>query len=356
MAPIIVSNVSMIRRGGIGSLRDVSFEVPDGAFCVLTGPNGSGKSTLLRLIASREAPTSGLVEVGDAASQSWRLGRADVVDLVDPRGLDPKSNVYDAMARPLRGRGLKRADAEAATLRAADAMGLGALMARKVGSVSSGEAARAALGRAFAHRPRALLLDEPFAGLEAARKIELRRALRRLQRETPFTAMFALHDQTDALALADLLVVMDRGRMVAAGPPDELYRRPASVALARLLGAPPMNILPVRGNQTGLSLEDGAHLGGASVMTTAVFAQLGVRPEDLFVLGDGAPPAAATLPVVVEDVEHAGPETIVHGRVGAFPVTARLAGHVETPASGPLRLGARRESLHMFHAESGARL
>jgi sn-glycerol 3-phosphate transport system ATP-binding protein len=353
---IILSNVSKLYRGGVEAVRDVSLEIPAGAFCALVGPTGSGKSTLLRLIASREAPTGGLIEVGDAASQSWRIGRSEVAELVDARALNPDRNLWDNMVAGLKARGLGRKEREAAALKAADAMALGGLLARKPGSISSGEAARVALGRAFAHQPRALLFDEPFAGLDPARRLELRRALKRLQRDSGATAVIATHDLGDALALADLVAVMDRGRLVASGTPDEIYGRPPAVDIARLLGAPPMNILPVRANQTGLSLEDGTHLGAASVMTRAVFAQFGIRPEDLFVVGEGAPPAAAILPVRVEEVERAGPESLVYGRVGAFPVAARITGVAEAPADGPLRLGARRESLHMFDAETGARL
>ena len=356
MARIVLEHVSKIRSGGAEVLSDVSFEAPHCSFCVLTGPTGAGKTTVLRLLASLETPTSGTIEIGDAVSQSWRLGRQEVAELVDPRALDGARNLYDNMRRGLRKRGLKRAEAEAATLAAADEMELGWLLARRPRSISLGEASRAALGRAFAHQPRVLLFDEPFQGLDAARKISLRRALRRLQRDKGATAVFAIQDQTDALALADVLVVMEQGRVMGAGDPQALYDRPASAALGRLLGAPGMNLLPVRANQTGLSLEDGTHLGGASVMTTAVFALIGVRAEALFPMVDGAPPAAAVLPLVVEDVERAGPETLVHGRVGLFPVSARIAGPVEIPASGPLRLGAVRDALHMFDAESGARM
>lgn len=355
MAPIVLTSVSKTYRGH-EAVRDVSFTVPDRSICVLTGPTGAGKSTLLRLIASREAPTSGTVEIGDAVSQSWRLGRPEVATLVDVRDLDPGKHLYANMAKGFAGRGLKRSEVETRTLGAADAMALGPLMARKASDISSGEAARAAFGRAFCPGVRAILLDEPFAALDPARRIALRRELRRLTRDEDVSIVVATHDVGDALALADVLMVLEDGRLVAAGAPDELYGRPATVTLARLLGAPPMNILPVRGNQTGLSLEDGTHFGATSVMTTSTFAQLGVRPEDLFVVRDGAPPAAAIFPVVVDEIERMGHETMAHGHVGPFSLVARLTGPVEPPASGPLKLGARRESLHMFDAETGARI
>ena len=356
MAPIILSDVTKIYRGGAEVVRDVSFSVPHAGFCALIGPNGSGKSTLLRLIANLERVTSGEILIGEAVSQSWRLGRPEVAALFDARGFDPRRHVYDNMAQGLRGHGLKRKEIETRTLAAADRLGLGALMARKAGTISSGEAARVALGGAFAHQPGALLFDDPFARFDPAQRFEMRRALKRLQADERATIVLATNDHDDALALADVLVVMDLGRVVAAGPPQELYDRPATADLARLVGSPPMNVLPVRANQTGLSLEDGTHLGAASVMTTKTFALLGIRPEALFVAGEGAPPAAATLPVAVDAIERGAGESIVHGRVGPFPIVARVAGAVEAPSSGQLKLGARRESLHMFDAETRARL
>ncbi|MFC3691125.1 ATP-binding cassette domain-containing protein [Chenggangzhangella methanolivorans] len=356
MAAIVVTHVTRTLRGGRKALDDVSFEVPAGSSCALIGPAGSGKSTLLRLIARREKPDAGVIEIGEDVSQSWRIGRPELAELVDPDALEPGRNLYDNIVRGLGARGLKRRDAQEAALRAADAFGLGPSLARRAGRVSSGERARTALARAFAARPAALLFDEPFRGLDAAERAALRFKLAALRRETGAAAVFSLQDQAEALALADSLVLLDGGRVVAAGGADELYARPPTSAAARLLGPSPMNLLPVRAERTGLSLEDGTHLGGASLRTGFVFAVLGVRPEDLFAPGEGSLPAAATFPVTVELAARAGRETLVHGRVGAFPFLARLTGPVDVPAVGPLTLGARRESLHLFDAATGARL
>lgn len=357
MAPVVLTDVSKIHRGGAEAVRGVSFSVPDGACCAIVGPVGSGKSTLLRLIANLEPLTSGVIEVGETVSQSWRIGPQGVAELHDARAFDRGRNVYDNMAAGPRPHGVRRKQAEAATLGAADRFALGPLMARKTATVSSGEAALAALGRGFARRPEVLLLDDPFVRLDPARRLDARRALKALQRGEKRTVLIATHDLDDALALADMLVILDGGRLVAAGDPRELYDRPATADLARALGAPPMNVLPVRGNQTGLSLEDGTHFGAASVMTTATFALLGVRPEALFVAGEGAPPAAAAIfPVQVETVERAAHETYLAGRVGPHPFEARLSGMVEPPSSGLMKLGAVRENLHMFDAGTGARI
>lgn len=356
MTGIVLTDVTRIHRGGTTAVANLSLDIPAGAFCVLLGPSGSGKSTLLRLIAGAEPLTAGVIEIGDAVRQSWRIGRDDVADLIDPQRLRPRRTLYDNMAHGLADHGLGRKEVQERVLRAADALALGPVLARRPGLVSAGERSRAALARAFARQPRALLFDEPLANLEARERLALRRQIRQLHKTSGATTVYATHDAADALALADLLVVMESGAVVEAGPPAELYDRPQRRRTAELLGAPPMNILPVRANQTGLSLEDGTHLGGASVMTTAVYAFLGVRPEKLFAPDDLTQPLGAKLPLTVEEMEFAGADVYVHGRVGGIPVTARLQSRPYIGPDGKLVLGASREHLHMFDAETGKRL
>ncbi|MET0313189.1 MAG: ATP-binding cassette domain-containing protein [Hansschlegelia sp.] len=358
MAEIILTDVTKRTRAGSEPVRGFSLTIPSGAFCVLVGASGCGKSTLLRLIANLEQVTSGQIEIGDAVHLSWRLGRPEVVELVDPGQLDPGKNLYDNMRTGLRARGLSRKEAQERVLRAADALEIGSLLARKPGQVSAGERSRAALARAFAHQPRALLFDEPLSGLDPAHRLALRQAIKRLQRESASTVIYATQHPAEALGMADLVAVMKDGRLEQAGAPAEIVGRPANRTVAAFGGDLPMNMLPVRANQTGLSLEDGTHLGGASVMTTAVYAWLGVRPEHLVALAgdDPAPSASAVFPVVVEDVEISGAGALVFGRIGSSPFPARLR---ERPAIGPdgrLRLVAAREHLHMFDAQTGARL
>ncbi|MFC7054326.1 ABC transporter ATP-binding protein [Hansschlegelia quercus] len=356
MAAITLTSVTF-EKARARIVDDVSLAIPDGAICVITGPTGAGKSTLLKLVAGQLPLTSGEIEIGEAARQSWRIGRDDIAELIDPTALPARGNLYDAITGGLRARGLKRKAAQEDALKGADAVGIGALMSRRIASASSGERALAAFSRAYARPPRALLLDEPFAGLPPARRTALRRELRRLQRESGVTTILATQDTEDALALGDLLAVMDAGRILSSGSAETIYDHPADIVVARLFGAPPMNLLPVRANQTGLSLEDGTNLGGTSVMTKATFAWLGVRPEDLFVLPEGSlSPGGAKFPVTVEEVERANGSFLVHGHVGPHPVVARLAERPSVEVGGRLMLGARAERLHMFDAETGARL
>lgn len=330
-AALALRDVRTPGRGGDGPLNGVSLLIPAGGFCVVTGENGSGASTLVRVVADRH---------GDALR-------------ADPAALVPRATVYDNIAFGLARRGVAKAEIEARTLRAAEAMRLSPLLGRAVRGLSVDERWRVVLGRALAHKPALLLFDEPLSGVAPALHMELRRAFRRIQRATGATVIYATRDVTDALALADLLIVMQDGAVLQSGPPETLYAAPCDATAARLSGPFGINLLPVRADQTGLSLEDGTTLGAASVMTTAAHALLGVRPEHLFALGDGgAPPQGLKLPLRVEAVEPTGADTFLHGRVGGHAVTARLAGFAEVaPGAGAVvRLGARREHLHMFDA------
>lgn len=356
MAGVALSDVTRSRRG-VPTLRGVSLTVPEGAFCVVLGPAGAGKSTLIRLIAGRERPTSGEVAIGDAVLRSWGGAPDALAQVVDPSELQPRRTLYDNVARGLRRTAPSKAEAQARALLAAEAFGLGPSLARSAGRATFDERWRTVLARALAHRPAVLLFDEPLGGLPPAQRAGLRLEIRRLQRELGATVVYATHDAADALALADHLVVIEGGTIVQAGAPATVYAAPATVAAARIAGPFGVNVLPVRADQTGLSLEDGTTLGGASLRTNARFGLLGVRPEHLFALdGRWPPPGGARLPVRVEAVEPTGADTFVHGRVGPHAVTARLTGRVEASPGATLALGAAGGRLHMFDATTLAAL
>ncbi|MFD1333778.1 TOBE domain-containing protein, partial [Methylopila musalis] len=212
---------------------------------------------------------------------------------------------------------------------------------------------RAAFARAFAHRPPAIVADEPFADRELGETVEDLRALRDA---TGATVIVALRDAGEALALADVAVLLREGRAVATDAPQTLYNRPAA-AVASGFGPYGMNLLPVRANQTGLSLEDGTTLGGASVRTGATFALMGVRPEHLFLWEADMPPEnGARLPVVVESVRATGADLFATARLGAFHVTARLRPGAAVAVGAPAQFAVMGEHLHMFDPRTGERL
>lgn len=344
----------VVARRDAGRLDRLSFAVPAGAIVALVGGDRATRRLALDLLTGAARPTSGEVRIGEFAARSFGSPLPHGVALsLDGVDFAPRRNLYDAIATGLRQRGLSRAEAETRALAAADRHGLGGALATRARDASADERRRTAFARAFAHRPAALVADEPFADRDPG---EAAAELRALRDATGATLIVAVGDTGAALALADLAVLLRDGRAETLGAPQALYDRPPTVA-ASVFGPYGMNVLPVRANQTGLSLEDGTTLGGASVRTGAAFALLGVRPEHLFLWeGDMPPENGARLPVIVERVHSTGADLFATGRIGAFSVTARLAPGADVTVGAPAQFGVNGERLHMFDPRTGERL
>ncbi|GLK76678.1 sn-glycerol-3-phosphate import ATP-binding protein UgpC [Methylopila jiangsuensis] len=339
---------------GAGRLNGLSFAAPAGTIVALVGGDRAARRLALDLLTGAARPASGEVRIGDFAARSFGSPLPHGVALsLDGADFAPRRNLYDAIASGLRQRGLSRAEAEARALHAADRYGLGGALATRARDASLPHLRRTALARAFAHRPPAIVADEPFADRALG---EAAAELRALRDATGATLVVAVGDAGAAIALADAAVLLRDGRAEASGAPTALYERPPTVA-ASGFGPYGMNVLPVRANQTGLSLEDGTTLGGASVRTGATFALLGVRPEHLFPWeGDMPPEHGARLPVIVENVQSTGADLFATGRIGAFSVTARLPAGTSLTVGAPAQFGVKGEHLHMFDPRTGERL
>lgn len=352
MPAVTLADVVKIYAGD-AVLKGASFAVPAGALCAVTGPAGAGASTLLRLIAGVERPTSGEIAIGETPLRSFGTPAPGLAAMVAPDRLRPRANLYANVVRGLPRFGAEGRARETRALALADALGLGPLLARRARDVSTSARTLAALAQALARRPGAIVVDGAFAELAFEDRARAVRTLRAQLAETGGVAVVAARPGDDILRSADLQVALEAGDVLQVGAPDELYRRPANLRVARLTGPAGMNVLPVRANQTGLSLEDGTWLGAASVMTAKTHGLLGVRPERLFPIGEGLPPEnGARLPVDVTAVARLGAETWIEGLVGGVPVAARFgAAAPDNLALGArLILGADRRDLHMFDA------
>lgn len=358
MSAVTLTDVVKTYSGG-AVLKGASFAVPAGALCAVTGPAGAGASTLLRLIAGLERPTSGEIAIGETPLRSFGTAIPGLAVMVAPDDLKPRANLYANIVRGLPRFGAEGRASEARALALADALGLGPLLARRARDVSTSARVLAALAQALARRPGAIVVDGALAALGSEDRARAVAALRAHLAETGAVAVVAARPGDEILRSADLQVALDAGEVLQVGAPDDLYRRPADVRVARLTGPAGMNVLPVRANQTGLSLEDGTWLGAASVMTSKTHGLLGVRPERLFPIGEGLPPEnGARLPVDVTAVSRLGAETWIEGLVGGVPVAARFgaAAPDDLAPGARLILGAERRDLHMFDAVTDARV
>ncbi len=222
------------------ALKDVSLSVEPGMFVVLLGPSGSGKSTLLRTVAGLERPTGGSISfdgrVVSSAVVHVPVERRELSMVFQDYALWPHMTVLDNVSFALKRLGLKSSDRRASAQEMLERMGLGRLCGQYPSSLSGGEQQRVALARALVAHPGLLLFDEPLSNLDTDLRERLRVEIATLTRETGATTIYITHDQAEAFALADRIGVLEKGRLVQFGTPEEIYRSPATPFVARFTG------------------------------------------------------------------------------------------------------------------------
>ena len=366
----------LVKRYGLGRhqqqvLHGVDAEIAEGEFIVIVGPSGCGKSTLLRMIAGLETVTEGEIvfttATGSRVVNDIEPADRDIAMVFQNYALYPHMSVFDNIAYGLKIAGLPREEIRARVDKVAVMLELGALLERRPRALSGGQRQRVAMGRAIVRQPQVFLFDEPLSNLDARLRVQTRLEIQRLHAELGTTSLFVTHDQSEAMTLAQRMIVMNDGRIEQIGTPEAVYRTPASTFVASFIGSPPMNLL--RGHtRAGVDgalrfLPEGADPAtalalpgdGPSVNGPVV---LGVRAEHLR-LADAGDPAA--WPFRVEVVEMLGAERLLHGRLGAAAVaplvTCRIDADRPAPVAG-MAIGLRPDvgALHWFDAESGRRL
>jgi ABC-type Fe3+/spermidine/putrescine transport system ATPase subunit len=230
------------RYGTVTALDDVSLTISDGEFVTLLGPSGCGKTTLLRIVAGFIRPSKGRLLLQGRDVTRIPPHRRPVNMVFQRAALFPHLDVFENVAFGLRVSGVP--DIEARVTEALRLVRLVGFERRRAHELSGGQLQRVALARALVNRPRVLLLDEPLAALDLRIRLEMEAELRRVHRETGATFVYVTHDQGEALALSDRIVVFDQGNVEQVGTPDEIYRRPATPFAARFVGD--ANVLPVQ--------------------------------------------------------------------------------------------------------------
>src|SRR5688572_1799548 len=220
----------------------LDLEIPSGRFFTLLGPSGCGKTTLLRMLAGFVVPDSGRVWFGDRDVTALPVHQRGVGMVFQDYALFPDRSALANVMYGLEARRIPVKDAKARAMAMLERVGLAAFAERAPATLSGGQRQRVAMARALVIDPQLLLLDEPLAALDVKLRVELRAMVRELQLESKVTTVFVTHDQEEALALSDLVAVMDRGRIVQMGTPSEIYRSPANGYAADFLGS--ANLIP----------------------------------------------------------------------------------------------------------------
>ncbi|HJL16601.1 MAG TPA: sn-glycerol-3-phosphate ABC transporter ATP-binding protein UgpC [Sandaracinaceae bacterium LLY-WYZ-13_1] len=338
------------KLGGNEILRGIDLEVEDGALVVFVGPSGCGKSTLLRTIAGLEIPDAGEIRIGERDVTHLAPRERDVAMVFQSYALYPHLTVRKNLAFGLQLRGEGKVVIERRVQEVAAMLGLGELLDRYPRQMSGGQRQRVAMGRAIARRPELFLFDEPLSNLDAALRSEVRVQIKKLHAELGATMVYVTHDQVEAMTLADVLVVLRSGEVEQAGPPLEVYGRPASRFVASFMGSPSMNFVSaeLRGDTLeapGLSVRLPEVPEGAS--ERALLA--GIRPHDVTPAEGGG-----AIRMQVEVVEAMGFEAYAHGAVGETPFVARVEGAhaARIEAGDTLGFDVPPDALHLFDAET----
>ena len=236
---------------GTVAVDNVSFNVEEGSFVVLLGPSGCGKSTTLRMIAGLEDVSEGAVFINGEDMTNATPAERQVSMVFQSYAIFPHLNVRENILFGLKVRKVLPADQEARLAHVADLVGLTELLDRRPAQLSGGQRQRVALARAIIAENPICLMDEPLSNLDAKLRHEMRVELRALQRRLGMTVVYVTHDQTEAMSMADQVILMHAGRIEQVGTPDDLYDRPATTFTASFIGTPPMNLITLASGRSG---------------------------------------------------------------------------------------------------------
>ena len=356
MAAITLNGVKK-RYNKSAVIHGVDVRIEAGEFVVILGPSGCGKSTLLRMIAGLEEISEGEILIDDKVVNKLEPRERGCAMVFQNYALYPHMTVAKNIGYALKVARIPKPEREARVLKVAKTVGLETFLDRRPGELSGGQRQRVAMARAMVREPKVFLFDEPFSNLDAKLRVAMRSEVRRLHRDLGVTSVFVTHDQTEAMTLADRLIIMNAGRVEQIGKPTEVYNHPASRFVADFIGSPAMNLLEGEFDADGEFL----HGSGGRFPVSALNGQrvpgrkvvLGVRPEAVRRTEAGA---AGAIAAVVDYVEELGASRLIHTDASGSRIIALETGSTEIPPGMPVHLTLGEDALHVFSADDGRRL
>ena len=279
---VIIEGLTKVFPPNVIALKNVNLEIRPKEFFVILGPSGSGKTTLLRIIAGLEVPTKGRVIIGDRVVVDAEKGiyvepkERNIGMVFQNWALYPHMTAYDNIAFPLRIKKLPKNEIDRRVKEVAEALGIRDLLNRKPSQMSGGQQQRVALARALAKHPDVLLLDEPFSNLDARIRITAREFVKEIQKRLGITTILVTHDQADAFAVGDRVMVLRNGETQQVGTPKELFDEPSNIFVANFIGNPPMNLVKLNIKDPLIRLLNQYY----EVPSDLKKVYIGIRPDD----------------------------------------------------------------------------
>ena len=338
-------------------IHGVDAQIEAGEFVVILGPSGCGKSTLLRMIAGLEEISSGEISIAGRVVNKLEPRERGCAMVFQNYALYPHMTVRQNIGYALKVAKVPKPERDERVLKVAQTVALEPYLDRRPAELSGGQRQRVAMARAMVREPKVFLFDEPFSNLDAKLRVAMRAEVRRLHRDLGVTSIFVTHDQTEAMTLADKLIIMNAGRVEQIGRPVDVYSHPASRFVADFIGSPAMNLLEgefdaeghfVHGRGGRLRVEQ---LNG--VRRPGLKAVLGVRPENVRRV---EPQSLGAIPAVVDYIEELGSARLIHADAAGSRLIAVDTSTAELPSGTPVHLSLTESTLHLFSIEDGRRI
>ncbi|MGE5496188.1 MAG: ABC transporter ATP-binding protein [Burkholderiales bacterium] len=365
MASISIKNLNKVyfgKKEKFHAFKDFNLEIADKEFVVLVGPSGCGKSTTLRMIAGLEDITSGELRIGDKVVNDVQPKDRDIAMVFQNYSLYPHMNVYQNMAFSLSLRKTPKKEIDERVHETAKILDIEHLLKRKPKALSGGQRQRVALGRAIVRNPKVFLLDEPLSNLDAKLRTQMRAEIAKLHNRIGTTFVYVTHDQTEAMTMADRIVVMKDGVIQQVDTPANLYAYPCNLFVAGFTGSPQMNFVDgtlvktakgftvdMQGNT--LVLPDSKNKEGALEASVGKAVKVGLRPEDIEERTDDREPN--TFGSAVDISEMMGAELYVYFEFAGSKMIARFPASSGLKSGSPVYFALNAQKAHIFDAETG---
>jgi len=363
MAGVTLDHISK-RYGDVQSVKDLNLDIKDQEFLVLVGPSGCGKSTTLRMIAGLEEISDGELRIAGRRVNDVAPKDRDIAMVFQSYALYPHMSVYDNMAFGLKLRHVPKEQIKKRVQEAAEMLEIGQYLDRKPKALSGGQRQRVALGRAIVREPKVFLMDEPLSNLDAKLRVQTRTQISKLHQRLQTTVIYVTHDQTEAMTMADRIVVLKDGLLQQEpDTPQNLYDFPENMFVAGFIGSPPMNFFDavLKGTQSEMVLDAGVFqlaVPGQYRNDLAPYMDkevvFGIRPEHInnTQFMDGGMDSGTTADVNVEVVEPMGSEVYIYFSVGKNSAIARLDARTRAKPNDKMLVAFDMNHLHVFDKQT----